>query len=192
MIVGMKRFKVVLGKILYNVIGKHLPVAHCRVKPIGVVAKRFRALCGKLILQQCGNNVNIYPKAEFSSKVILGDNSDIGHSARINGTCVIGNDVIMGPEVLIYTVNHSSTRTDIAIKYQGVTAEKPVYIGDGSWICARAIILPGVHIGKHAIVAAGAVVSKDVPDYAVAAGNPAGVVKIRETIMGDYCDNKTK
>lgn len=192
MIVDMKRLKVVLGKILYNVIGKHLPVAHCLIKPIGVISKKFRELCGKLILQQCGNNVNIYPKAEFSSKVTLGDNSDIGYAARINGTCVIGNDVIMGPEVLIYTVNHSSVRTDIAIKYQGLTSEKPVYIGDGSWICARAIILPGVHVGRNAIVAAGAVVSKDVPDYAIVAGNPACVVKQRDTVIGDHCDSKTE
>lgn len=113
MIVDMKRLKVVLGKILYNVIGKHLPVAHCLIKPIGVISKKFRELCGKLILQQCGNNVNIYPKAEFSSKVTLGDNSDIGYAARINGTCVIGNDVIMGPEVLIYTVVYWGWKLDL-------------------------------------------------------------------------------
>lgn len=185
----MKRFRILLGKLLYNSIGKHLPVAHCFIKPIGVFSKGFRAICGRLILQQCGRNVNIYPKAEFSSKVILGDNSDIGYAARLNGPCVIGNDVIMGPEVLIYTSNHSSTRTDIAIKYQGLTAEETVYIGDGSWICARAIILPGVHIGKQVIVAAGSVVSKDVPDYAVVAGNPAVVVKQRGNELSENNHN---
>lgn len=180
----MKKVKVIVGRILYTMIGKHLPVAHCFIKPVGQFSKKFREICGKMILKECGKNVNIYPKAEFSSNVILGDNSDIGFKARINGTCIIEKDVIMGPEVLIYTVNHASSRIDIAIKYQGVTEEKPVVIGAGSWICARAIILPGVHIGKNVIVAAGAVVSKSVPDYAIVAGNPAVVVKQRDEVIG--------
>ncbi len=180
----MKKVKIIVGRILYTMIGKHLPVAHCFIKPIGLFSKKFRELCGKMILRECGKNVNIYPKAEFSSSVTLGDNSDIGYAARINGTCIIEKDVIMGPEVLIYTVNHASSRTDVAIKYQGLTEEKPVIIGEGSWICARAIILPGVCIGKNVIVAAGAVVSKSVPDYAIVAGNPAVVVKQRSEVIG--------
>lgn len=180
----MKKVKIIVGRILYTMIGKHLPVAHCFIKPIGLFSKKFRELCGKMILRECGKNVNIYPKAEFSSSVTLGDNSDIGYAARINGTCIIEKDVIMGPEVLIYTVNHASSRTDVAIKYQGLTEEKPVIIGEGSWICARAIILPGVCIGKNVIVAAGAVVSKSVPDYAIVAGNPAVVVKQRNEVIG--------
>lgn len=180
----MKKVKIIVGRILYTIIGKHLPVAHCFIKPIGLFSKKFRELCGKMILRECGKNVNIYPKAEFSSSVTLGDNSDIGYAARINGTCIIEKDVIMGPEVLIYTVNHASSRTDVAIKYQGLTEEKPVIIGEGSWICARAIILPGVCIGKNVIVAAGAVVSKSVPDYAIVAGNPAVVVKQRNEEIG--------
>jgi maltose O-acetyltransferase len=180
----MKKVKIIVGRILYTMIGKHLPVAHCFIKPIGLFSKKFREFCGRMILEECGRNVNIYPKAEFSSKVKLGENSDIGYAARINGTCIIEKDVIMGPEVLIYTVNHASSRTDVAIKYQGLTEEKPVIIGEGSWICARAIILPGVCIGKNVIVAAGAVVSKSVPDYAIVAGNPAVVVKQRNEVIG--------
>ena len=66
----------------------------------------------------------------------------------------------------------------------GLTEEKPVIIGEGSWICARAIILPGVCIGKNVIVAAGAVVSKSVPDYSIVAGKPAVVVKQRNEVIG--------
>jgi len=172
------KIKKILGRVLFAV-GGNLPQAHFFIKPIGIISKKFRGLCGKCILEKCGKNVNIYPKSKFSSRVELGDNSDIGYCARLNGKVIIGNDVIMGPEVVVYTINHSTDDTKIAIKYQGNTKEKPVVIGDGCWICARAIILPGVHIGKNAIVGAGAVVSKNVPDYAVVAGNPAVVKKIR-------------
>ena len=170
----------IFGKFLYCAFGTWLPVAHCRIRPIGWFSKKFRAMCGKLILTKCGKDVNIYPHASFSSKVELGDHADIGRHARIIGTCRIGNDVIMGPDVLILTTNHASECVDIPIKYQGITSEKPVEIGEGSWICARTILLPGVHIGKHVIVGAGAVVSKDVPDYAVVVGNPARIVKYRK------------
>ena len=85
----------------------------------------------------------------------------------------------MGPDVAMYTVNHKADRTDIAIKYQGVTKERPITIGDGCWICSRAIILPGVSIGEGCIIGAGAVVTKDMPPYSVVAGNPAKVVKSR-------------
>lgn len=169
----------IIGKVLYHVIGTHLPSAHTLIKPIGIFSKRFRGLCGKLILCKCGKNVNIYPHGKFSSSVELGDNSDLGLRCQINGKVVIGNNVIMAPDVAIYTVNHNTARTDIPIKYQGNTEEKPVYIGDSCWICARVIILPGVKIGKGCVIAAGAVVSKDVPDYSVVAGNPAVIVKNR-------------
>ena len=63
---------------------------------------------------------------------------------------------------------------------QGFQEEKPVHIGDDVWIGGRVIILPGVHIGSHSIIGAGAVVTKDVPEWAIAAGNPAVVKKYRK------------
>lgn len=175
----MKRTKIVIGKLLF-VIGRHLPVAHHRMKAIGKLSKSYRQLCGNLILNKCGKNVNIYPKSYFSPACELGDNSDIGLYARIQGKCVIGNNVIMGPECNVWTVNHRTDRIDIAIKYQGVTEEKPVVIGDDCWIGSRVTILPGVTIGKGAVIGSGAVVVKSIPDYAVAVGNPARVVKYRD------------
>lgn len=174
----MISFKKVIGRILYLVIGKHLPAAH--IKPLGKFSKRFRAFCGKCILEKCGENVNIYPKSEFSSSVELGNNSDIGYAARLNGKCIIGNNVIMGPEVVVYTTNHQSDSIEIPIKYQGNTEERPVVISDGCWICARCIILPGVTIGEETIVAAGSVVTKDAPPFSIIGGNPAKVIKMRK------------
>ena len=178
-IIIMRKIKIIIGRLLYSLIGRHLPVAHFIIRPIGIFSKKIRAFCGICILKKCGKNVNIYPKASFSSSVELGDNSDIGLAARINGKCIIGKDVIMGPEVVVYTTNHRTDRIDIPIKYQGNTDERPVVIGDGCWICSRAIILPGVTIGEGSVVAAGSIVTKDVPPFSIVAGNPARIVKKR-------------
>ena len=96
----------------------------------------------------------------------LGDDSGIGINAKIYGTCHIGRCVMMG--------------TDVPMMEQGFVAELPVCIGDDVWIGDRVLILPGVHIGNGCIIAAGAVVTKDVPDYAIAAGVPAQVIRMRK------------
>ena len=78
--------KRIVGQILYKTLGTVLPPAHCRIKWLGDFAKWFRGrICGPLILEKCGKNVNIYKKAKISSKVQLGDGSDIGYEARIYG-----------------------------------------------------------------------------------------------------------
>lgn len=66
------------------------------------------------------------------------------------------------------------------MRLQGDSEPKPIVIGDDVWIGARSIILKGVHIGKGAVIAAGAVVSRDVPEYAIVGGVPARVIKYRE------------
>ena len=110
----------------------------------------------------------------------LGDNSGIGIRAQINGKVIIGNNVMMGPDVCIYVRNHAFDRTDIPMNLQGFTPEKPVVIEDDVWIGARVIILPGVHIGTGAVIGVGAVITKNVPDYAVVGGNPARILKMRK------------
>ena len=66
------------------------------------------------------------------------------------------------------------------MKLQEAAEEKPVIIGNDVWIATRAIILPGVHVGNGAIIAAGSVVTRDVPDYSIVGGNPAKVIKMRK------------
>ena len=173
------RIKRIIGRILYITIGTILPVAN-KKKYRGGIGKRFRQFCGKLMLEHCGDNVNIYKNAQFPYNIELGDHSDIGFKAQIHGKVKIGNDVMMGPEVSIWTRNHVMERVDIPMIDQGASSEKPVTIGNDVWICSRAIILPGVNVGNGAVIGAGAVVTKDVPEYAVVAGNPAKIIRFRK------------
>ena len=171
----MRTLKIITGKFLYFFFSK-LPSSFSRIK---VGQKCLRAFCGKLILAKCGKNVNIEKGAKFSSSVELGNNSGIGINARLEGKVIIGNDVMMGPEVCILVRNHNFERNDIPMNMQGATAERPVTIGNDVWLGTRAIILPGVKIGNGAVIGAGAVVTKDVPDYTVVGGNPAVIIKSR-------------
>ena len=86
---------------------------------------------------------------------------------------------MMGTDVTIITRNHRFDRTDIPMMEQGFEEERPVYIGNDVWIGDRALILPGVHIGDGSIIAAGAVVTKDVPPYSIVAGVPARKIRDR-------------
>ena len=110
----------------------------------------------------------------------IGNNSSIGPYAYIgcSGMIEIGDNVMMSPRVSIYAENHVFDRTDITIKDQGVKREF-VKIEDDCWIAANSIILAGVTIGKGSIIAAGSVVTRDVPPYSIVAGVPATVIKSR-------------
>lgn len=96
------------------------------------------------------------------------------------GEITIGNDVMMGPECVIISRNHEFSDTTIPMRLQGYRNEGPCTIGDDVWIGRRVMIMPGVKIGSHAIIAAGAIVTKDVPEWAVVAGVPAVVKKYRK------------
>ncbi len=173
----MRKIKKIMGLLIYNLFAKNLPTSF---SPVKIGQKKLRAFCGKLILEKCGKNVNIEKGAVFSSKVELGDRSGIGVDAHIGGKCIIGDDVMMGPQCIVYTWNHKFDDVTTTMRGQGFQEEKPVHIGDDVWIGGRVIILPGVHIGSHSIIGAGAVVTKDVPEWAIAAGNPAVVKKYRK------------
>ena len=172
----MRKIKLLIGRILY-LGASHLPASFFW---INIGQKQIRAFCGKLILEKCGKGVNIEKGANFPSSMELGDYSGIGIRAQINGKVIVGKNVMMGPDVCIYVRNHAFDRTDIPMNLQGFAPEKPVVIEDDVWIGARVIILPGVHIGTGAVLGAGAVVTKDVPDYAVVGGNPARILKMRK------------
>ena len=153
---------------------KHLPRSSSKFG--GGALRRFFT---KNIVASAGRNINIEKGATFSRRLSIGDNSGLGVNCQVQGTVTIGNNVMMGPDVLIYTTNHEFRNKDIPMQQQGYQPERPVNIGNDVWIGARVIILPGVTIGDGCVIGAGAVVTKDVPGYSVCAGNPAKVVKER-------------
>lgn len=118
---------------------------------------------------------------ELGEELIIGDNVGIAANAFIamRGKLEIGDNTIFGPGVSIHCENHNFSDLETPIRLQGAT-RKGVKIGKDCWIGSKAVILDGVTIGDHVIVAAGAVVTKDVPDYAIVGGVPAKVIKTRK------------
>ena len=108
--------------------------------------------------------------------VIIGERTRIGLSNTIIGPVKVGNDVRLAQNVVLSGLNHNYDKIDSPIHVQGVST-KPIVIEDESWIGANVVVVPGVTIGKHSIVAAGSVVTKNIPEYSVAAGNPARILK---------------
>lgn len=168
------KIRVIIGQILYKVIATHLPQSYSKFNKI---SHYLRVLSAKLILDKCGKKIAIGRKAIFSKNIVIGNNSGIGEKCEILGKCTIGDNVLMAPECIIYTRNHNFMDKNELIVNQGVTEEFPVVIGNDVWIGRRVIILPGVNIGNGAIIAAGSVVTKDVPPYTLVGGNPSKIIK---------------
>lgn len=115
----------------------------------------------------------------YNPKIIIGDGTWIGkHSsiAAINKV-EIGNDVLFAGYVHITDHSHGYEDINKPIASQRLISKGPVIIEEQCWLGFSCEILSGVHIGKHSIVAARAVVTKDVPSYSIVAGNPARIVK---------------
>jgi maltose O-acetyltransferase len=166
---------------LYYSFAKYLPASRFR---LGRWAKPIRGVLCRFIFKKAGKNINVERGAYFGmgDQLQIGDNSGLGVNCQASGPIIIGNDVMIGPDVILLTQNHQFDRLDIPMWKQGYKEPKPIIIHDDVWIGIRAIVLAGVHIGKGAIVAAGAIVTKDVPDYAIVGGSPAYVIKYRNKL----------
>lgn len=142
------------------------------------IAQRYM-LCKSLCIN-VGDNVSIHDTVFFFNI----DNMKFGNNVSIHPMCYfqasggieIGSDVSIAHGVTLMTQNHSYVDSSIPIKEQPVVS-KPIVIEDNVWIGAKATILCGCRIGKHSVVAAGAVVTKDVPPNTVVAGVPARVIR---------------
>ena len=108
--------------------------------------------------------------------VIIGDHTRIGIHNTIIGPVTIGSHVNLAQGITVTALNHNFSDTTRRIDEQGISTN-PVTIEDDVWIGANAVILPGVTIGQHAVVAAGAVVTADVPANTVVGGVPARIIK---------------
>lgn len=110
----------------------------------------------------------------------MGDNSSLGDYCFVGaaGGVRIGRNVLVGQRVSFHSENHRFERTDVPIKEQGVT-RRGIVVEDDCWLGAGSILLDGVTVGRGSVVAAGSVVTRDVPPYSVVAGVPAKVMRQR-------------
>ena len=164
---------------VYYLVGQHLPSSGAPF--VGRLSRLFRLLLVRTIFKYCDDDVNIGKNVFFGNgnSVSIGRNSGIGDNCKISNNLVIGNDVMIAPEVLFFNRGHEFSSKEIPIKDQGNTEVEVTLIEDDVWIGQRAIILPGVNIGKGVIIGSGTVVTKDVPSYAIYCGNPGKVVRFR-------------
>ena len=128
-----------------------------------------------------GNNVFIHENVLIRSmecSISIGNNTTVNRNTNILAQVTIGSNVSIAPNVVIVGMNHVFSNLDDTIKSQGSTS-KGIIIEDDVWIETNVSILDGITIGKGSVIAAGAVVNKDVPPYSVMAGVPAKVVKQR-------------
>lgn len=138
-------------------------------------AKKWRTFFAKRIIKNCGENVNIESGAVFTPELSIGNNSGIGIDCEVYGPVTIGNDVMMGPEVVIYTSNHQHSISSEPFWKQG-SSTLEVTIGNNVWIGRRAMFMAGSSVGDNVVVAAGAVVTKQFGDGVIIGGVPAKII----------------
>lgn len=163
--------------LLYFLIGKHLPSSYY---PMGKFFNWIRvSLLKKSITIGDKTLVQTGFRFGLKGKIIIGKECRINENVYIQ-SAIIGNYVLLAPNVAILASSHIYTDKTIPIIQQGDTTICPVIIEDDVWIGRNAIIMPGIRIGKGAIIGAGAVVTKNIPSEAIAGGVPAIVLKYRK------------
>lgn len=140
--------------------------------------KKFRGLLARFTYAEAGwsNTIGKYTVIEGKKFVKLGDHSAIGSFVHIwgHGGVTIGNRVLIASHNTITSLTHDYSGENVRF---GKIIAKPVVIEDDVWIGANSVIMPGITIGKGAIVGAGSIVTKNVEPYAIVAGNPASFRK---------------
>ena len=134
-------------------------------------------------MRSAGSEIEIYcdTHVEHLDKLVCGSRVSINSNSWFNahGGLTIGDDVLIGPYVIVHTSNHNVPARNKKIRGSG-HSQKPVKIGNDVWIGANAVILPGVTIGDGAVIGAGSIVTKDVEPHSIVAGNPAMKIKERD------------
>lgn len=170
-------FKSILLLLIYRLFLQNFP---SRNDPLSLGC-RLRYYFLRNRFANCGKLVNIQPNVKFNylNNISIGNRAGIGSNSIIDSSekVIIGNDVLIGPELIIYTSNHNINLDKLIIE-QGFTC-KPVIIGNDVWIGARVIILQGVTIGDGTVIGAGSIVTKDLSSFSVYAGNPAKFIRKR-------------
>jgi maltose O-acetyltransferase len=168
--------------ILYYSIGRFLPKSTTPL--MGYVSKRFRAFLCSRIFTKAGKRLNVEQGAYFGNgkDINVGDEVGFGKNFQCRNVCLsVGNYLLMGEDVLFQGGRHCFEKTDVPMGHQKNSGKTELTIEDDVWIGARVIVLPGCrHIGSGVVIGGGAVVTKDIPDYAIVGGNPAKVIRLRK------------
>ncbi len=179
---GTEREKMLAGEV-YNCLDPGLDAERQRVKELLRLCNQTEAVPERRsILEQLLGQIGQTSIIEPPFYCVYGRNIYLGDHVFLNVSCTIldcnevriGHHVMIGPNVQIYTAAHL---LEAEPRNRGLEVAKPITIEDNVWIGGGAILLPGVRIGRSAVVGAGAVVSRDVPANTVVAGNPARVIK---------------
>lgn len=143
-----------------------------------------RFLC-KRLFYRAGYRLNVEQGSYFGNGKDITVGYEVGFGKNFqcrNVKLNVGDFLMMGEDVLIQGGKHNFERTDIPMGHQGASGKTSLKIENDVWIGARVIILPGCkHIGNGVIIGAGSVVTKDIPDYAIVGGNPAKIIKYRNS-----------
>lgn len=170
----------ILGLTIWFLFAKHLPKSTFPF--FGNFAKRLRTICAKLIFLETGKRINLESGAYFGngSEIRIGDYSGIGKNCRVPSNITIGSYVMMAEDVIILNQNHRFDDVEIPMLLQENGNRTKLVIENDVWIGTRVIIMPNVsRIGNGAVIGAGSVVTKNVEDFMIVAGNPAKVIKSR-------------
>lgn len=165
--------KKILGNRIVEIIHSIYPLSYSKIKLI-FIKRKFKKF-GK------GSTI-IFPSIFWGHNMIsIGDYTDIGAFVNIwgNAGLSIGNRVLIASHVVINTLTHDYNYDPIKF---APSISKEIIIEDDVWIGAHAVIMPGITIGKGAVVGAGSIVTKDVPPYAIVMGVPAKIFKFRTNI----------
>lgn len=138
----------------------------------------YKDRMAKAIVKEFGENANIIPPftCDYGCNVKVGDNTVINHSGVFLDTneINIGKHALIGPKSGLYGAIHPF---DVEARNEGIEKAKTINIGDGAWLGGKVTVVPGVSIGKHSVIGAGSVVTKNIPDDVVAVGNPCRVIR---------------
>ena len=160
----------VFWRLLYECFAKRLPASGYPI--LGKTFNAVRVACVRRFVAHCGESLQIGPHVVLSRTSVIGNRVTINDNCSLQG-CEIGDDALIAPWCYVVTRNHRFDNLEIPISAQGYGEERPPTIGRGVWIGARVMLLPAVLVGDGAIVAAGAVVSRDVPPRAIVTGPAA-------------------
>lgn len=153
-------------------------------RPYALFFPKIRSWLVRNFVNKSDQKITVKNNADISPYIEIGYDSELGTRCMIHSNVILGDNVIMGPDVKIYARNHKFEDLEVPIQYQGKHYLR-TEIGNDVWIGANAIITAGVKVGNHVVIAAGSVVTKEIPDFAVIGGVPAKIIKYRNEKTGD-------